>query len=94
MVSGTHKLVVGNRGRLVIPADVRARAGIEEGTVLVLFENEDGFALLTREQLRRRVRDDLAGADLVSALIADRRAEAAREDRESDSAARDDDAAA
>lgn len=79
-MSGTHQVVVGDRGRLVVPADVRERAGIAEGTVLVMLETPDGLVLLTRDQLRNRVRTDLAGVDLVSELLADRRAAAAAED--------------
>lgn len=79
-MSGTHQVVVGDRGRLVVPADVRERAGIGEGTVLVMLETPDGLVLLTRDQLRERVRADLAGVDLVSELLADRRAAAAAED--------------
>jgi hypothetical protein len=36
--------------------------------------------LLTREQLRDRVRADLAGLDLVGELLAERRRSAAEED--------------
>lgn len=79
-MSGTHQVVVGDRGRLVVPADVRERAGIAAGTVLVMLETPDGLVLLTRDQLRDRVRVDLAGVDLVSDLLADRRAAAAAED--------------
>ena len=79
-MGGTHQVVVGNKGRVVVPAEVRARAGIDEGTVLVLLETPAGLVLLTREQLRQRVRDDLAGADLVAELLAERRANAAAED--------------
>jgi bifunctional DNA-binding transcriptional regulator/antitoxin component of YhaV-PrlF toxin-antitoxin module len=64
----------------VVPAGVRERAGLQEGTVLVLLETPAGLVLLTREQLRQRVRDDLAGVDLVGELLADRRAAAAAED--------------
>lgn len=64
----------------MVPAEVRERAGINEGTVLVLLETPDGLVLLTREQLRDRVRADLAGTDLVAELLADRRAVAAAED--------------
>lgn len=77
---GTYSVVVGDRGRLVIPAEVRAEAGIDEGTVLVLLPTETGLVLLTREQLRTRVRADLAGLDLVDELLGDRRREAALED--------------
>ena len=77
---GTHRVVVGDRGRLVVPAEVRERTGLTEGTTLVLLETPRGLVFLTREQLRDRVRADLAGLDLVGELLADRRAEAARED--------------
>ncbi|HVE47030.1 MAG TPA: AbrB/MazE/SpoVT family DNA-binding domain-containing protein [Acidimicrobiales bacterium] len=71
---------MGDRGRMVVPADVRERAGIVEGTVLVMLETPTGLVLLTREQLRDRVRADLAGADLVTELLAERRRESAAED--------------
>jgi len=79
-MSGTHEVVVGDRGRLVVPAEVRARNGLDEGTVLVLLETPTGLVLMTREQVRDRVRADLAGTDLVTDLLADRRAAAADED--------------
>lgn len=79
-MSGTYPVVMGDRGRLVVPAEVRARVGLEEGTPLVLLETPDGLVLLTRSQLRDRVQRDLAGTDLVDALIAERRRTAAVED--------------
>jgi len=75
-----YSVQVGNRGRLVVPAEVRERAGIAEGAVLILLETPDGIVLLTREQLARRVRADLAGLDLVNELLAERRAAADAED--------------
>ena len=39
-----------------------------------------GLVLLTRDQLRARVREDLAGLDLVTALLADRRDAAAADE--------------
>lgn len=79
-MSGTSTLVVGNRGRIVIPAEVRQRAGLEEGAVLCLLDTPDGLVLLTRKQLQDRVRSDLAGLDLVNELLSERRSEAAKED--------------
>ncbi len=79
-MSGTYSIVVGNRGRIVVPAEVRERAGLTEGTTLVLLDTPDGLVLLTREQLRARVRDQLEGLDLVGDLLADRRRSAAQED--------------
>ena len=73
-------MVVGDRGRIVVPAEVRERAGLEAGTPLVLLESSDGLVLLTRDQLRARVRGELGGLDLVAELLADRRRAAERED--------------
>jgi AbrB family looped-hinge helix DNA binding protein len=72
--------VVGDRGRIVVPADVRARAGLKAGTPLVMLETPAGLVLLTREQLRARVRDELSGLDLVGDLIEERRRAAREED--------------
>jgi AbrB family looped-hinge helix DNA binding protein len=72
--------VMGDRGRLVIPAELRERAGLAEGTPLILLDAPDGLVLLTREQLQQLVRADLTGLDLVGELLAERRAEAAAED--------------
>jgi bifunctional DNA-binding transcriptional regulator/antitoxin component of YhaV-PrlF toxin-antitoxin module len=58
---------------LVVPADVRERAGWEAGTPLVLIETDDSVVLLTRGQLRDRVRLELSGLDLVGELLRERR---------------------
>ena len=71
---------MGDRGRLVVPAEVRLRAGLSAGTPLILLETDGGIVLLTRSQLRDRIRDELAGTDLVTQLLAERRADAAAED--------------
>ncbi len=71
---------MGDRGRLVIPAEVRARAGLTEGTSLVLIATPVGLVLINREQLKSLVRADLAGVDLVGELLADRRRQASVED--------------
>lgn len=79
-MSGTHTVVVGDRGRIVVPAEVRARGALVKGTPLVLLDTPGGIVLLTREQLRARVRDELAGLDLVDELLDDRRRAAEIED--------------
>ena len=79
-MSGTHTVVVGDKGRVVLPAALRERLGLEPGSELVVIETEGGLALLTREQLRDRVRNELAGLDLVSELLDDRRRAADAED--------------
>lgn len=79
-MSGTYQVVVGDRGRIVVPAEVRERADLREGTPLVMIEAPDGLVLLTREQLKARVRADLAGLDLVNELLAERRAQSDADD--------------
>jgi AbrB family looped-hinge helix DNA binding protein len=79
-MSGTYPVVMGDRGRLVIPADLRERMRLEPGTQLVLVETRRGLVLATREQVKQLVRDDLKGLDLVAELLADRRKAAAAED--------------
>ena len=64
----------------MIPAELRERVGLAEGTPLVLLETPKGLVLLTRSQLQDLVRADLAGLDLVGELLAGRQAEAAAED--------------
>jgi len=71
---------MGDRGRLVIPAELRAQAGLPVGTPVVLIAAPGGVLLVSREQLKSLVREDLAGLDLVRELLADRRRQAAVED--------------
>jgi bifunctional DNA-binding transcriptional regulator/antitoxin component of YhaV-PrlF toxin-antitoxin module len=63
----------------VVPAEVRDRAGFAEGKALMLLEMPTGLVLLTRERLRARVRQEMAGLDLVTELLADRRRASERE---------------
>jgi len=79
-VSGTHLITVGNKGRVVLPAPVRAAHGLVEGAHLVVLDSPSGIVLLTRDQLKLRVRHELAGLDLVADLLADRRAASAADD--------------
>ena len=74
-MSGTYNVTMGDRGRLVVPAELRERAGLVEGATLTLVEAPGGLVLLTRQQLRALVRADLAELDLVGELLAERRAE-------------------
>jgi AbrB family looped-hinge helix DNA binding protein len=71
---------MGDRGRLVIPSELRERSGLTEGTILTVLEAANGLVLLTRSQLQELVRADLAGLDLVGELLAERRAEATADD--------------
>ena len=79
-MNGTYSIRMGDRGRLVVPSEVRMRAGLAAGTPMVLVESENGLVLLTREQLLTRVRRNLDGRDLIGDLLEQRRHDAARED--------------
>lgn len=79
-MSGIHAVTMGDRGRLVIPAEIRERRGLRAGSPLVFLDTPEGLVVLTREQLRERVRLDLSGADLVAELLAERRRDAAGDD--------------
>jgi AbrB family looped-hinge helix DNA binding protein len=82
-MSDTYSVTVGNKGRIVLPADLRQERGWSEGTVLLLLETETGVELLTRDALEKRVHAAAAGiTGVVAELLAERRAEAAREDAE------------
>jgi len=72
--------VMGDRGRLVIPVEVREHLALESGTALVLVETAHGLLLVTRDQMKRLVRSELGGAGLVAELLAERRRQAAAED--------------
>ena len=76
MVSTTFQLVMGDRGRLVVPAELRNRWGLEAGSTLLLVQTPEALVLATREQVKRLVRRQLDGRSLVEELISDRRAAA------------------
>lgn len=71
---------MGDRGRLVVPAELRARQGWEQGLPLLMIETSGGVVLVTREQAKALIRRQLSGAGLVDALLAERRAAAQAED--------------
>jgi len=48
--------------------------------VLVAVETESGVVLAARDELERLVREQLAGVDVVAALLDERRSSATRED--------------
>lgn len=78
-MNGTYRVTMGDRGRLVVPVELRERTGLVEGYQLTLLETPRGLLLLTREQVKDLVRADLHGLDLVDGLIAERRLEAEAE---------------
>jgi AbrB family looped-hinge helix DNA binding protein len=83
-----QQIVVGDRGRVVLPADIRAELGLEAGSRMLLSKDDDGslrlrpYRAVAAQTLGMLA--DLAPADesMVDELIAERREEAAREDAE------------
>jgi AbrB family looped-hinge helix DNA binding protein len=80
-----YTVELGDRGRLVLPADIRRRLGLEEGERLLLtLEGEGDLRLVSlREQVRRLrglLKDVAPGRDLAGELVEERREEARRED--------------
>ena len=82
-----YTLHLGNRGRIVLPAEVRHRLDLKEGDWLILTVEEDGsLRLLSARESARRGRGllrqmlpGLEGRCLSEELIAERRVETARE---------------
>lgn len=76
---------VAPNGRILLPLSVRRQLGLEAGGTLSLQINEDGLVLRTRRQMARRAQAlarELLGppsGSMVDELIAERRAEAARD---------------
>lgn len=71
---------MGDRGRLVIPAELRSRQHWEQGVPLLMIETVGGVILVTREQAKALVRSQLEGKDVLESLLAERRAAASSED--------------
>lgn len=79
--------VLGNDGRVLIPAALRDAAGIERGSRLFLRVEGEQIIVESFPATLRRIQRMLApykvpGVSIVDELIAERRAEAAREDEE------------
>lgn len=72
--------MMGERGRLVIPAELRERLRLHPGSPLIMFDTPQGIVMATRDQAKQLVRDKLRGLDLVTELLDDRRRQAAAED--------------
>jgi AbrB family looped-hinge helix DNA binding protein len=65
----------------VIPADIRRRLGIDEGSELVALVEGEAVVLVPRSAIKSRLRSLFADVELSMAdqLIAERRADARRE---------------
>lgn len=85
MHTDTYTIVVGERGRVVLPAAMRRKLHIAPGDELIArMENDGAIALFSRKETLRQLRGILKGSELenqsrVDAFIAERRAEAESE---------------
>ena len=79
-MSGTYVATMGDRGRLAVPAEVRARHGLDQGTSVIFMESPWGLVLVSREALLARVQSELEGSNLVEKLLDQRRRSAEIED--------------
>ena len=82
--------ILSQGGRVVVPKSYRAKLGIKEGDEVIWIEVDGQIVLTSRlMQIQRAQRffdallADYKGNSLVDELIAERRAEAAREEAES-----------
>ena len=76
-MSDTYVVEVRTKGRVVIPAALRRRLGLEEGSQLVAMAEGGGVVLLPRDEVKARLRRILAGVNVSMAdeLARERRAE-------------------
>ncbi|HEX2796162.1 MAG TPA: AbrB/MazE/SpoVT family DNA-binding domain-containing protein [Immundisolibacter sp.] len=81
--SSSSEVQVGAQGRLVIPATLRKALHLEPGDRLVARQEGETLVLERREAIQKRLQDRFrhipSDVNLVNELIAERRAEAAKE---------------
>jgi AbrB family looped-hinge helix DNA binding protein len=77
-------LRIGAKGRIVLPAALRAEAHLQEGDELIAFAEGNRITLETRADIKARLRAQAMaarrGGDPVASLLEDRRADLALED--------------
>jgi bifunctional DNA-binding transcriptional regulator/antitoxin component of YhaV-PrlF toxin-antitoxin module len=76
------KLIAG--GKMAIPAALRRELGLDDGSELLIEKDGDGFRVYTRASAIRALQRMMApyrieGVSVVDELIAERRAESARD---------------
>lgn len=86
MAHTERSIVIGERGRLVLPSAVRRELDLKPGTHMLLSTEEDGSLRLRPYRAvaaqNRGLLRDLPGGPMVDELLAERRAEATQEDAE------------
>lgn len=79
----SNEVQVGAQGRLVIPAALRKALGLKPGDRLIARQEGESLVLERREAIGKRLQDRFRHipkeVSLVDELIAERRAEAAKE---------------
>ena len=83
----SRKTRIGSGGRLVIPAEIRQQLGLEEGTSVVMRVEDGELRIMSFHEAIRRVQERarkyiIPGRSIVDELIAERRAEVAKEEAE------------
>lgn len=83
-MSDTSAVLVGPKGRIVIPVEIRRSLGLREGSELLAIVEGDSVVLMPRAAVKRRLRSIFAGVgtSMREELIAERRAAAAEESRD------------
>ena len=79
------KVIAG--GKIVIPAELRRALGVKDGDTLIIDQEDGRLIIQTYSAMVRRVQDSIReyvpqGVSLVDELIAERRAEAAKEEED------------
>lgn len=74
-----YPAALGDRGRFVIPQDIRERHGWGPGTPMVAIDTEAGVVLMSADEGLTWLQARTAGRDLVAELLQERRAESQRE---------------
>lgn len=84
MATSSREIQLGPQGRLVVPAALRRELGLEPGERLLARVKDGALILEPRAVVERRLRARFRKVDpqisLADALIAERRAEAERDD--------------
>jgi AbrB family looped-hinge helix DNA binding protein len=84
-MSHTELVTVGDRGRLVLPSSIRSALGLKPGTRMLVSTEADGSIRLrpyrvVADESRGLFADLTESGSLVDELIAERRAQAEREE--------------
>ena len=82
-----YRAKLNSEGRMFVPVECRARAGLQPGQEVLLKITPDGVLLYTHDLALKRLQNWCAanipkGVSLADELIAERRAEAAKEANE------------